>query len=393
MLSLIAELFQFVSVFFYLVGGAILLAVLYFAPGWKGKLLGGAIVFSVLELAPLLLQWGTQQKENVLVARNKAMNVQFTKRCTENAGISIRRVVEKVDGVFIMNPRNASNTNNLEGQFPLGDMYGLSADNSTEPGRLLEGSSHTFEGQPRAQPLLGFDFVEMPNPERETNHSAAPYIRITLDQSKSKANYTQTITEPVQRRRGRYGFDWTDISTSEDRQHWIAGGKTRIVDLETNEVIAERTGFVVSRMRDERVGGGVWSVEIGNVYCPKFENEDYKTLEFLASVLTSTKVVQSGKASSSTATSANGGDGSSDLHYVAISNGFSGAIQHFEFAGGVSFDSFDALYAAINKPKYNRQGSRQVGGRLSDDRLEGAVSRNGPVSGNAGIWRHDGVWA
>jgi len=73
-------------------------------------------------------------------------------------------------------------------------------------------------------------------------------------------------------------------------------------------------------------------------------------------------------------TSANGGDGSDDTHYVAISNGFSGVNQKFEFAGDISFASFDEFYAAVNKPTYQRQGSGKIGGGRQDDRLEGDIT-------------------
>ena len=52
MQSLIVELFQIAWNARYLIGGAILLGVLYFAPGWKMKSLGGAIIVSVLGAIP-----------------------------------------------------------------------------------------------------------------------------------------------------------------------------------------------------------------------------------------------------------------------------------------------------------------------------------------------------
>lgn len=137
--------------------------------------------------------------------------------------------------------------------------------------------------------LLGYEFVEMPNPERETNSDAVPFIRIRLDMTYSKVSYTRNIAEPVHERMGRYGIDWADISSDEDRRKWIAGGRTRIIDLESDEKIAERTGYVVSRIRDGRVVGDVWVTGIGSAYCPTFENEDYKTHWFLARVLKSAK--------------------------------------------------------------------------------------------------------
>ncbi len=55
----------------------------------------------------------------------------------------------------------------------------------------------------------------------------------------------------------------------------------------------------------------------------------------------------------------------------------------YVYNGGVSFDSFDAFYAAINKPRYNRRGNGQVSGGVGDDRLEGDAS-NDELAGGRG---------
>ena len=289
MLGVIVEYFQLLWIAYYALGAVIFIAVIRTTDGWKGKMLGGAIVVALFGFFPLKWRIESQQKEADLIAINKAMNAQFTKRCTENAGTSIKRVIENVDGVFLMRPRTAENTRDLESQNPVGDMYGLSPDNSTQLGRLLEGSSHLLDGRPRPRPIAGYKFIEMANPERATKPEAAPFVRITLNSDKENATYYDTIVSPVSVLKSKYGLDWEDTTTPEDRRHWIAGGIARVIDLQSNESIAERIGFVASRMRDGRVGGGIWTIGIGNGYCPAFENEEYKTLEFLSQVLKSSK--------------------------------------------------------------------------------------------------------
>src|SRR5262249_9791100 len=56
----------------------------------------------------------------------------------------------------------------------------------------------------------------------------------------------------VERRQAAYGYTWEDLSTSDMREKYIAGGRLTIVDLRSGEVMAERTGFVFARHR----GGG-----------------------------------------------------------------------------------------------------------------------------------------
>ena len=45
----------------------------------------------------------------------------------------------------------------------------------------------------------------------------------------------------------RYGVTYDDISTRAEREYWIAGSSLRIIDLQTNEVIAERIGYMMDR--------------------------------------------------------------------------------------------------------------------------------------------------
>lgn len=43
----------------------------------------------------------------------------------------------------------------------------------------------------------------------------------------------------------RYGIRLIDISTPEDRALWVTGGLLQVVDLMTNEILAERIGFMI----------------------------------------------------------------------------------------------------------------------------------------------------
>ncbi|MDO9234685.1 MAG: hypothetical protein Q7U28_01465 [Aquabacterium sp.] len=59
-------------------------------------------------------------------------------------------------------------------------------------------------------------------------------------------DYTPTVRkQEITQLTARYGISWEDLSTKEDRDHWIAGGALRIIDLQTNEVIAERVGYMI----------------------------------------------------------------------------------------------------------------------------------------------------
>jgi hypothetical protein len=52
----------------------------------------------------------------------------------------------------------------------------------------------------------------------------------------------------------RYGVEWTDISSREDREHWIAGSSLRVLDVRTQDVIAERIGYMIDRGQGSQAG-------------------------------------------------------------------------------------------------------------------------------------------
>jgi hypothetical protein len=68
----------------------------------------------------------------------------------------------------------------------------------------------------------------------------------------------------------RYGVTFDDISTREDREYWIAGSSLKVIDLDTNEVIAERIGYMVDWAQGIFAGGrSPWLFAADNA-CPSF---------------------------------------------------------------------------------------------------------------------------
>ena len=187
-----------------------------------------------------------RSKEQMLIARNTAMNAQFEKRCKEDARVTIKRVIENVDGVFIMKPRKVA-TSELQDQFWMGDPYGYTMQEAERPQTLLYDDLNDSRGRPRITALSGYKFVELPN-LISGKIGSRPYIRWTGAEPSSRG-YAREVDTEVDQLASRYGFDWDDISTPEDRTYWIAGGRTRVIDLQTKEVIAERVGYLVDPMQ------------------------------------------------------------------------------------------------------------------------------------------------
>jgi hypothetical protein len=89
----------------------------------------------------------------------------------------------------------------------------------------------------------------------------------------------------------RYGITWEDISTKEDRDYWIAGGKLAVVDLKTGEVAGERVGYVMDpTFGSTAQGRRIWLAVgfIPEAFCPRFEMHSHRNTEFVAKVLKAT---------------------------------------------------------------------------------------------------------
>ena len=86
----------------------------------------------------------------------------------------------------------------------------------------------------------------------------------------------------------RYGVTYDDITTPEERSYWIAGSSLRIIDLKTNEVIAERIGYMVDFAQGATPGGRQpWTFARKNKgwSCPELNSQSYGARRFVEKVL------------------------------------------------------------------------------------------------------------
>ena len=105
MLGYIGELFRLGWAIYFLAGTALLIYVVVQAKGRTYKIGAAVVVITMVGFFPAKITIEENQKKAALVERNRAMNAQFEKRCKEDARVTIKRVVENVDGIFIMKPR------------------------------------------------------------------------------------------------------------------------------------------------------------------------------------------------------------------------------------------------------------------------------------------------
>jgi len=162
--------------------------------------------------------------------------------CAKNGGDKIYRTVENVEGVFQMRARNPDQDAQLRDQFGMFDPWGYAQDDISDMGVPVGYKADTyryFEMQP-AYGVKGPPFRR--KIEVDTGRKVGDVVWNALPEKKNEAIWEYRTFE-VTKLRSRYGYITEDLSTPEMRKRWIAGGRIKIVDLQTNEVLAERVGY------------------------------------------------------------------------------------------------------------------------------------------------------
>lgn len=199
----------------------------------------------------------------------------FQERC-KTAGEKIYCKAENVEGVLLMKIRLG--ITNYGDQFRLDDPYRHDSTEDEYIKSFLYGrNSNGYLAQPDRATRLGYRYVEATDPangkryrfagsvreveERLSGLSGGGTIRIT----KFALDKTPTGGPPP-----RYGVTYDDISTREEREYWIAGSSLKVIDLYTNEVVAERIGYMMDRAQGNTSGGSSPWLLAASHACPKF---------------------------------------------------------------------------------------------------------------------------
>ena len=220
----------------------------------------------------------------------------FRKQC-ESAGFFVYKEVPKQDSVLIMNPRLKKPTSEeRDDQYWMGDPYALSSLNhgsysasfdtytfprheckydvikNKEGKKILDDRGFpSWENIKAITHLPYFKFIEIPsqdNPQQMMRYFAIPVERTLSYRAPCEEQHPEYKFqgEPIDHIQSEYGYKTEDISTKQDRDLWIAGGRLQIIHLKTGEVVAERIGYIF----DNSFGGNqhlpAW--DDARQYCP-----------------------------------------------------------------------------------------------------------------------------
>ncbi|MEN5182159.1 hypothetical protein ABE501_20650 [Comamonas testosteroni] len=233
-----------------------------------------------------------QAQENAQTA--KAMWQELCKQ----SGKKIYRTVENVEGIYLLKIRK-SQTGELQSEY---DPYGADSFGDYYIKSFLKGNyANPNRTNLNQYPNKGYNYVEAVDPEdgkryRYTGRWIEPW---QTDRSYLKG-YMKFVMDKTLASgpTPRYGVTYDDITTPEQRKYWIAGSSLRVIDMQANETIAERIGYMVDLGQGSNGGGRTpWSMAARNA-CPVFfDREKYpqaratgqssQTIDFVEMVLVS----------------------------------------------------------------------------------------------------------
>ncbi|MCW5655752.1 hypothetical protein [Hydrogenophaga sp.] len=235
-------------------------------------------------------------------AKAKAL---FDERC-KTAGEKIYRTVEGVEGIFLMRLRVASEAGWFNDQYTAYDIFAGDDGGSGSTGSRTENySKHKPPPDTYILSLLRPVIVDPPIKDSPDPFSAGKYLFVELEDPADGQIYRYTASYfsvnritpktqpwvrdirldrvPIQKRTARYGISWEDETRPGDREFWIAGSSVRVVDLESNQVIAQRTGFVMDPKLGNTAGfRSPWGFSLP---CGNYAPQQRKTSYFVERVL------------------------------------------------------------------------------------------------------------
>jgi hypothetical protein len=244
-----------------------------------GKLFVLALTALLFAAFPGCSAWERQQAQEAALesyrARYKIAEAMFQERC-KKAGVFIHRTAENVEGIFLLKLRPKGI--NYRDQYRMDDPYGSDFDGDGYIESFLR--KRDENGSFNVITVGGYRYVDAVDPKdgkqyrytggmKEVTHTKS----ITMGgDGKTKFKTIDFVLDKVLAPdpAPRYGVTYDDISTREERDYWIAGSSLKVIDLLTNEVMAERIGYMMDRGQGNDSGGRApWLLAV-DYACPRF---------------------------------------------------------------------------------------------------------------------------
>lgn len=275
-LSWAAQAFRLIGGLYWLLALGMLALALWRPKTGVRKAMWATVVLALFSYLPAKQVWEYRK----IQVKQQAAFEHFNMRC-KSAGEKISRTVDDVEGIFLMKLRPSKI--NYSNQFELDDPYGRDLGGEGYIESFLRGSfqaNTTGTSAPGSPARIGYVYVEALDPMDGKRYRYTGSIKDVEVKSSAlmgeDGNRTFVTRKYVLDKvllpgpAPRYGVTYDDISTREDREYWIAGSSLKVIDLQTNQVVAERIGYMMDRGQGDTSGGrSPWLVAPNNA-CPSF---------------------------------------------------------------------------------------------------------------------------
>lgn len=283
------DLLRAVGVLFWLLIIGALVAAVKLPKTRNGKAVAVLIVVGLFVAFPGRWAWETKQKRDAARARYEKAEAMFQERC-KKAGEFIYRTAENVESIILLKVRPVEII--YSGQQGMDDPYGSDFGGEGYIKTFLQ--ARNDKGFVDGMKAGGYRYVDAIDPSYGGRYRYTGTVAEVVHTSsilmggdgkttfKSNEFVLNRIVAPDPA--PRYGVTYSDISTPEEHDYWIAGSSLKVIDLKTNEVMAERVGYMMDRGQGNTSGGRQpWELARRNA-CPP-NPYPHQTRNFVEKVL------------------------------------------------------------------------------------------------------------
>jgi len=222
------------------------------------------------------VKWPEPPKERVYKKGMEPFEY-FQALCEAEAGEWIYKKVEDVKSIYMIRPRKEEKEVRIRERYGMEDPYGHGQGDEGDEGyySLIGAEYYSHLSTPK------YRFVEAPIVPLNIHRTRLKYFHPSMTAPIPDRAHFRRFTYAPEGRGGhygmstvisysaelesRYGYVWRDIRRPYDREMGVAGGELIVVDLQTNEILGLRRGFIFgSRLKT----GGIWWLT-GRV-CPRY---------------------------------------------------------------------------------------------------------------------------
>lgn len=282
-----ADLFRLVGAFFWLLVLGALAAAVLVPRSLAGKVVAAAVVVGLFVAYPGRWAWERKQANDAFRAQRAKALAHYAERC-KGAGEFIYRTVEGVEGVFVgeipqysagdLKDQNAKNIYNRDDD---GDYYirsfllGRNSKDVGVKGGHVDPANPLRDEQGRPVPEAivrpGYRWIEGIDPKDGRRYRYTGAFEIQPGSVDFLRLYVKR--HPPGDPPPRYAIERIDLSTSEDRALWVAGGALRVIDRQTGDILAERIGYMVDPGQGSTAGAtSPWMAAVRHA-CPPFPKD------------------------------------------------------------------------------------------------------------------------